>query len=78
MPPLKPSAVSPESVYGSFSMCVASGPYTPDADLKYKPWHTFVQNLKSVQPAVVLLVRASSCPCMNSYVAYIISDWPIR
>ncbi|EIN12830.1 DNA polymerase alpha subunit B [Punctularia strigosozonata HHB-11173 SS5] len=38
-----------------FSMAVASGPFTSDADLKYKPWRTLLDALKLSKPAVVLL-----------------------
>lgn len=39
-----------------FSMHVACGPFTPDADLKFKPWHRLVSKIKADRPAVVLLV----------------------
>ncbi len=38
-------------------MCIASGPYTSDSDLSFKPWRAFLPILKSKRPAVVLLVR---------------------
>lgn len=44
----------------SFSMCIASGPFTPDADLSYKPWHALLDTIKTTKPAVLLLVSASS------------------
>ncbi|OSX59797.1 hypothetical protein POSPLADRAFT_1149016 [Postia placenta MAD-698-R-SB12] len=40
-----------------FSMHVACGPFTPDADLKFKPWHRLVSKIKADRPAVVLLAR---------------------
>ncbi|KAK0244203.1 DNA polymerase alpha subunit B [Armillaria nabsnona] len=39
-----------------FSMCIASGPYTSDSDLSFKPWRAFLPILKSKKPAVVLLI----------------------
>jgi len=42
-----------------FSMCIVSGPYTPDSDLRYKPWHQLLESIKSTAPAVVLLVRTA-------------------
>lgn len=65
MPPLKaPSAgqskfkIDPGANDEPFSMCVACGPYTLDADLSYKPWHAFLKTIKTNKPAVVLLVNS--------------------
>lgn len=35
---------------------VACGPFTPDADLGYKPWRALLQGIKSTKPDVLLLV----------------------
>ena len=42
----------------SFSMLIASGPFTPDADLRYKPWENLVQAISKESPDTVLLVGA--------------------
>jgi len=62
MPPLKPPSVEqpklkidPGVSAGPFSMYIACGPYTLDADLHYKPWHTFLKTIKTSKPTVVLL-----------------------
>ncbi|KAK0464553.1 DNA polymerase alpha subunit B [Desarmillaria tabescens] len=39
-----------------FSMCIASGPYTSDSDLSFKPWRAFLPIIKSKKPTVVLLI----------------------
>lgn len=61
LPPLKPSHTNPdntkiEAIDTSFSMVIASGPFSPDADLLYKPWKSLLKTLKSQKPAVVLLI----------------------
>src|ERR1700692_2911424 len=62
MPPMKPSPMSlgagikPEPGDSAFSMCMASGPFTADTDLNYKPWHTLLESLETTKPAVLLLV----------------------
>ncbi|KAF5389267.1 hypothetical protein D9757_003533 [Collybiopsis confluens] len=50
-PSMKPS---PDD--DSFSMMIASGPFTPESDLSYKPWDTFTQIIKRSKPSVVLLL----------------------
>lgn len=63
IPPLKPSPadrLSKISTSSEFSMCVVSGPYTPDADLSYKPWRALLNILKTSKPTVILLVSLSS------------------
>jgi DNA polymerase alpha subunit B len=50
------SPAPPSNVAASFDMCIACGPFTPDANLDYKPWNTLISNLKTSKPAVVLLV----------------------
>ncbi|KAG5338866.1 hypothetical protein C0989_005806 [Termitomyces sp. Mn162] len=64
LPPLKPSPTSfrlpsikaDSAVDPSFSIHIACGPYTPDADLSYKPWRALVKTLKASKPSVVLLM----------------------
>lgn len=66
MPPMRPSPISfgtgikPEPGDSAFSMCIASGPFTSDADLNYKPWQTLYETLKTTKPAVLLLVNSFS------------------
>ena len=43
----------------SFSMFIASGPFTPDADLQYKPWQNLAQAISKESPDAVLLVSAT-------------------
>ena len=52
LPPLK------EDSEGSFSMLIASGPFTPDADLQYRPWQSLTQVISKESPDTVLLVGA--------------------
>ncbi|KAG7443006.1 DNA polymerase alpha, subunit B [Guyanagaster necrorhizus] len=40
----------------SFLMYIASGPYTSDLDLGFKPWRAFLPILKSKKPTVVVLI----------------------
>jgi hypothetical protein len=69
MPPMKSSPMSlgtgikPEPGDSAFSMCIASGPFTPDADLNYKPWQTLFESLKTTKPTVLLLVNFLT-PCL--------------
>lgn len=59
LPPMKlrdPPQVEQEG--SPFSMVIACGPYTPDADLSYSPWRALLSKLKSTKPAVTLLVSA--------------------
>lgn len=37
-------------------MLIAAGPYTADADFRFKPWLAFLERVKSERPDVVLLV----------------------
>ncbi|KAJ7631987.1 DNA polymerase alpha/epsilon subunit B-domain-containing protein [Mycena polygramma] len=57
LPPLMPSApsVKPDAD-ASFSMFIASGPYTPDQDLGFKPWRALLNKIHESKPAVVLLL----------------------
>lgn len=56
MPPIPASPAPPSNVAASFDVCIGCGPFTPDADLNYKPWRSFVDKIKASKPAVVLLV----------------------
>ncbi|KAG5645477.1 hypothetical protein DXG03_006022 [Asterophora parasitica] len=64
IPPLKPTLTSlglpnPKTDPGSdtlFSMCIASGPYTPDSDLSFKPWHALLKAIRNDKPTAVLLM----------------------
>ncbi|KAL6302805.1 DNA polymerase alpha, subunit B [Sparassis latifolia] len=40
----------------SFSAFVACGPFSPDADLSFNPWHKLISKLKTEKPAVSILV----------------------
>jgi DNA polymerase alpha subunit B len=67
MPPLKsPSLgqtklkIDPGVSDEPFSVYIACGPYTFDADLSYTPWHAFLKTIKTKKPTVVLLVGSSS------------------
>ncbi|KAE9400427.1 hypothetical protein BT96DRAFT_992941 [Gymnopus androsaceus JB14] len=50
-PSMKPS---PDD--DSFSMYIASGPFTPDTDLEYKPWNLFTQAARRAKPDVLVLI----------------------
>ncbi|KAG6840795.1 hypothetical protein C0991_004267 [Blastosporella zonata] len=61
LPPLKPTLgqlpVKADPANGTlFSMSIACGPYTLDADLLYKPWRALIKALKTDKPTVVLLM----------------------
>ncbi|KAF8208733.1 DNA polymerase alpha, subunit B [Mycena galopus ATCC 62051] len=58
LPPLMPSApqVKADTADSAFSMFIASGPYTPDQDLGFKPWRALVKKIQEAKPAVVLLL----------------------
>ncbi|KAG6844664.1 hypothetical protein H0H87_005032 [Tephrocybe sp. NHM501043] len=65
IPPLRPTpsslGMSPvkfemETRDTPFSVYIASGPYTPNADLLYKPWRALIKALKAEKPTVVLLL----------------------
>ncbi|OJT11537.1 DNA polymerase alpha subunit B [Trametes pubescens] len=58
LPPLDPSSgvqVKSETVETHFSMFIACGPFTPEADLAYRPLQNLISKLKEAKPAVVLL-----------------------
>lgn len=44
----------------AFSMCIVSGPFTPEGDLNYDPLKTLFDFLILQKPDVVLLVISSS------------------
>ncbi|TFK40723.1 DNA polymerase alpha/epsilon subunit B-domain-containing protein [Crucibulum laeve] len=65
MPPLKASptaqgTIPPKLDAGMgdspISICVACGPFTPDADLEYKPWRALIKSLKTTKPKVLVLI----------------------
>ena len=63
LPPLdRPSEVYVKSETGEteFSMCIAAGPFTPEADLAFGPLQSLIAKLTSDKPVVVLLVRLTS------------------
>lgn len=41
---------------GPFSMCIASGPFTPDGDLKYQYWHQLLKRVRASPLDVILLL----------------------
>ncbi|KAI0050363.1 DNA polymerase alpha, subunit B [Auriscalpium vulgare] len=56
LPPLQSSLVSSPDHGGAFSMMIASGPYTPDAELSYTALQPLLRSLTTQKPAVVLLL----------------------
>ncbi|KAL7279908.1 hypothetical protein ACG7TL_006317 [Trametes sanguinea] len=59
LPPLDPPSqvhVKSETGDSHFTMYVACGPFTPDADLAYKPLQSLVAKLVAEKPAVALLI----------------------
>ncbi|TFK20610.1 alpha DNA polymerase [Coprinopsis marcescibilis] len=65
IPPLKPSPASlgisnpkadPSLGEKPTSVCIASGPYTSDTDLLYKPWRTFLESVTSRKPHALILI----------------------
>ncbi|KAJ7719271.1 DNA polymerase alpha subunit B [Mycena metata] len=57
MPPVLPPAPSGTSeANGAFAMFIASGPYTPDTDLGFRPWRSMITKIQETKPAVVLLL----------------------
>ncbi|KAF9651371.1 DNA polymerase alpha, subunit B [Thelephora ganbajun] len=51
-----PPSPPKEDSESSFNMLIASGPFTPDADLQYRPWQNFVQVISKESPDTVLLL----------------------
>jgi DNA polymerase alpha subunit B len=71
IPPLKASPaalgiISPKPDPGvtlnPATMFIASGPYTSDSDLTYKPWRNLFNEMKAKKPDVTLLVKFLSDP----------------
>ncbi|EGO23628.1 hypothetical protein SERLADRAFT_356508, partial [Serpula lacrymans var. lacrymans S7.9] len=56
LPRLKPPPLPLGNADSSLSMCIACGPFTPDTDLEYQPFHQLIHTLKSTKPAIVLLI----------------------
>ncbi|KAI0766425.1 DNA polymerase alpha, subunit B [Trametes elegans] len=59
LPPLESSSgvqIKSETGQTQFTMCIACGPFTPDADLAYRPLQSLFTKLASTKPAVLLLV----------------------
>ncbi|KAK6997525.1 DNA polymerase alpha subunit B [Favolaschia claudopus] len=58
LPPLMPSEPSAkaDTEDSSFSVFIASGPYTPDLDLGFRPWRSLLTKIQQAKPAVVLLL----------------------
>ncbi|KAH6911541.1 alpha DNA polymerase [Coprinopsis sp. MPI-PUGE-AT-0042] len=65
IPPMKPSPTSeglidPKADPGlgdkHTTVCIASGPYTADADLLYKPWRQFLDVVSTKKPNVLILI----------------------
>ncbi|KIJ59480.1 hypothetical protein HYDPIDRAFT_100652 [Hydnomerulius pinastri MD-312] len=56
LPPVKAPSPPLNDASTAFSMCIACGPFTPDADLEFKPWMSLLTNLKSTKPAVLLVL----------------------
>ena len=53
-----PSPPPKEDGESSFSMLIASGPFTTDTDLQYRPWESLTQVISKESPDTVLLVGA--------------------
>ena len=62
--PLPPPKEDDES---SFSMLIASGPFTPDTDLQYRPWQNLAQVISKESPDTVLLVGGALHESMQGY-----------
>ncbi|KAJ7505014.1 DNA polymerase alpha subunit B, partial [Mycena galericulata] len=59
LPPLLPTpSVKPDPGGDdpAFSVFIASGPFTPDQDLGFKPWRALLKKIKEAKPAVVILL----------------------
>lgn len=73
----RPESVKLEAGLGSFTMCIACGPFTTDADLNYKPWIDLVKKLKVERPAVLLLASEAfyKHPHIRSHISIHSTDW---
>jgi DNA polymerase alpha subunit B len=65
IPPLKPSPTAqgvldpktdPSIGEKDSTVCIASGPFTPDSDLFFKPWRAFLETLNAKKPHTLILV----------------------
>ncbi|KZT73834.1 DNA polymerase alpha, subunit B [Daedalea quercina L-15889] len=56
LPPLHPTPTIKAEDTEPFNVCVACGPFTPDADMQFQPWRKLLTKLKADRPAVVILV----------------------
>ncbi|KAJ3517623.1 hypothetical protein NMY22_g13921 [Coprinellus aureogranulatus] len=65
MPPLKPSPTyqgvldpkaDPSIGEKDSTVCIVSGPYTPDSDLLFKPWRAFLEVLNAKKPHALVLI----------------------
>ncbi|KAI0335848.1 DNA polymerase alpha, subunit B [Cubamyces sp. BRFM 1775] len=59
LPPLDPSSainIKSETGEAEFSMCIAAGPFTPEADLSFQPLQSLITKFTSDKPAVALLI----------------------
>ncbi|KIK69549.1 hypothetical protein GYMLUDRAFT_212131 [Collybiopsis luxurians FD-317 M1] len=57
LPPLSSStSMKPSPDDDSFSMYIASGPFTAETDLNYNPWDVFVKTIRRTKPSVVVLL----------------------
>lgn len=65
IPPLKPSPTAqgvldpkadPSIGEKGSTVCIASGPFTPDSDLFFKPWRAFLETLNAKKPHTLILV----------------------
>lgn len=61
IPPTRPPPAQLAKPEGdaSFTMCIASGPYTLDSDMRFKPWKAFVTAVTKDRPDAILLVSRS-------------------
>lgn len=60
MPSQLPTSAPPPLPTGTpdrqFTMCVAAGPYTADADLEFSAWESLLKRARSTKPSVICLV----------------------
>ena len=49
-----------EDVESPFCMLIASGPFTQDTDLQYRPWHNLAKIISKESPDAALLVSAKT------------------
>ncbi|KAF7297787.1 DNA polymerase alpha subunit B [Mycena kentingensis (nom. inval.)] len=57
LPPPPPAEILKRNeTQGPFTVFIASGPYSPDKDLGFKPWRTLLKKIQEAKPAVVVLI----------------------